>query len=145
MIKSSRNSAWSSRNTLTAAVTAAGIALGAVFISPAVLAQAQPPPVKPGDPRATPPEKIEPPQSKPGDAQVTPGVEPRPNSTDGASNGRSDGEPLGEVLSRTDGVLKPPPNIDPKVVKPAPVPNPGTTPVIPPPGSPGNPSQVRPK
>jgi hypothetical protein len=53
------------------------------------------------------------------------------------------GATLSEKLEATDGVIRPPANIDPEITAPAPVPNPGTTPVIPPPGSPGgNPSVV---
>lgn len=133
-----------SRELLAAMAVSGTLAMASAVLADA-LAQAQPPPVQPGDPRATPPEKIEPPASRPGDAQVSPGVEPRPNSSDSATSGSGTGEPIGDTLSRTDGVLKPPSGVDPGVVVPAPVPNPGTTPVIPPPGSPGNPSPVRPK
>src|SRR5688572_28624351 len=54
-------------------------------------------------------------------------------------------EPLSDKLGRTDGVITPPSDTTPSMTVPAPVPDPGTTPVIPPPGSPGNPSPVRPK
>jgi hypothetical protein len=47
----------------------------------------------------------------------------------------STGETLSERLSRTEGVIKPPASATPDMTVPAPVPNPGTTPVIPPPGS----------
>lgn len=46
-------------------------------------------------------------------------------------------ETLSERLDRTDGVIAPPQGIDPGIRAPAPDPNPGTTPVIPPPGTPG--------
>ena len=36
-------------------------------------------------------------------------------------------------------MIKPPPGVDPQIVKPAPVPEPNSTPVIPPPGVPGGP------
>lgn len=55
------------------------------------------------------------------------------------------GESLSDTLGRTDGVLRPPPTPDSEIRVPAPVPDPGTTPVIPPPGSLANPSPVRPK
>ncbi len=47
----------------------------------------------------------------------------------------STGETLSERLNRTEGVIKPPVTATPDMRVPAPVPNPGTTPVIPPPGS----------
>jgi hypothetical protein len=46
---------------------------------------------------------------------------------------------------RTDGVVRPPAGIDPGMRVPAPNPAPGTTPVIPPPGSPGGDLTVRPR
>jgi hypothetical protein len=51
---------------------------------------------------------------------------------------------LTEKLNRTDGVIKPPDVGSEMVVRP-PVPNPGTTPVIPPPGSPGGNPRLDPK
>jgi hypothetical protein len=55
------------------------------------------------------------------------------------------GGTLSEKLEKSDGVIKPSTNIDPGIAAPAPVPNPGTTPVIPPPGSPGGNPTVQPK
>jgi hypothetical protein len=52
---------------------------------------------------------------------------------------------LSDKLEATDGVIRPPRNVDPEMTTPAPVPNPGTTPVIPPPGSPGGSPQVDPR
>ena len=52
-------------------------------------------------------------------------------------------EPLSDKLARADGVLCPPPGIDPEIR--APTPEAGNTPVIPPPGSPGGDPSVRPK
>ncbi len=52
---------------------------------------------------------------------------------------------LTERLKRSDGVITPPANIDPEISVPAPNPNPNTTPVIPPPGSPGGNPDIRPK
>jgi hypothetical protein len=46
-------------------------------------------------------------------------------------------------LAQTDGVICPPPDIDPNIRAPAP--GGGTTPVIPPPGSPGGDPNVKPK
>jgi hypothetical protein len=59
----------------------------------------------------------------------------------GTTTGR--GEPLGDKLARSDGVLCPPPGIDPEIR--APTPDAGNTPVIPPPGSPGGDPTIRPK
>ncbi|NNM73656.1 hypothetical protein [Enterovirga aerilata] len=51
---------------------------------------------------------------------------------------------LSERLDRTDGVIRPPDTGPDMTVRP-PVPNPGTTPVIPPPGSPGGNPRLDPK
>jgi hypothetical protein len=67
----------------------------------------------------------------------------RPNSEPGITTGRA-AEPLGDKLARSDGVLCPPPGIDPEIRAPTP-PNAGNTPVIPPPGSPGGNPDIRPK
>lgn len=52
-------------------------------------------------------------------------------------------EPLSDKLAKTDGVLCPPGGVDTEMH--VPTPNAGTTPVIPPPGSPGGDQTVRPK
>ena len=52
---------------------------------------------------------------------------------------------LSDKLSRSEGVIKPRRDVDPEIEVPAPVPNPGTTPVIPPPGTPGGDERIRPK
>jgi hypothetical protein len=70
------------------------------------------------DPRNTIPEKIE------------------PNAT---------GTTLSERLERTDGVIAPPATSAPDMRVPAPVPDPGTTPVIRPPGEPGGNQAIQPK
>jgi hypothetical protein len=70
------------------------------------------------DPRSTIPEKIE------------------PNAT---------GTTLSERLERTDGVIAPPATGAPDMRVPAPVPDPGTTPVIRPPGEPGGNQAIQPK
>ncbi len=51
---------------------------------------------------------------------------------------------LSEKLDRTDGVIKPP-DVGTGMTVTPPVPNPGTTPVIPPPGSPGGNPRLDPK
>lgn len=57
----------------------------------------------------------------------------------------STGNTLSDRLERSDGVIRPPETATPDITVPAPVPNPGTTPVIPAPGSPGGNQQVDPK
>ena len=59
------------------------------------------------------------------------------------TQGRPAQESLSEKLARTDGVICPPPDLDPAIRIPAP--GGGRTPVIPPPGSPGGDPSVRPK
>lgn len=88
----------------------------------------------PIDPRSTIPEKMP-------DAGTTPDAG---SASKGAGSG-TDRETLSDTLSRTDGVLKPPATGAPDMRVPAPVPDPNTTPVIPPPGTPGSGSDVRPK
>jgi type II secretory pathway pseudopilin PulG len=65
-----------------------------------------------------------------------------PRST--GSVGRSN-EPLSEKLDRTDGVIRPPADIAPDMTLRSPVPNPGTTLVIPPPSTSGGDQSVEPK
>jgi hypothetical protein len=65
----------------------------------------------------------------PGQTQQAPAAEPREN--------------LSNKLARTDGVLCPPPGVDPDIHEPPP--GGGRTPVIPPPGSPGGDPATRPK
>ncbi|WP_134496233.1 hypothetical protein [Microvirga pakistanensis] len=57
----------------------------------------------------------------------------------------STGSTLSDKLEQSDGVIRPPQTGAPDITVPAPVPEPGTTPVIPPPGSPGGNQQVDPK
>jgi hypothetical protein len=62
----------------------------------------------------------------------------------GTTGSTGSGETLSERLQRSDGVIKPPETAAPDMRVPAPVPNPGTTPVIPPPGtSPTDPVQPK--
>lgn len=68
-------------------------------------------------------------------------IAPNEPSTTGATGGPT----LSDKLEASDGVIRPPANMDPEIAVPAPVPNPGTTPVIPPPGSPGGNTTVDPK
>ena len=59
------------------------------------------------------------------------------------SQGTAPRENLSDKLARTEGVICPPPEIDPDIRLPTP--NAGRMPVIPPPGSPGGDPNVRPK
>jgi hypothetical protein len=52
---------------------------------------------------------------------------------------------LSEKLEQSNGVIRPPADASPDITVPAPVPEPGTTPVIRPPGSPGGNQQIIPK
>jgi hypothetical protein len=73
-------------------------------------------------------------------------MHPAPQSGTAAPEGTTTGqraEPLGDRLARADGVLCPPPGVDPEMHAPAP--DAGKTPVIPPPGSPGGDPTIRPK
>jgi len=69
-------------------------------------------------------------------------IRPEEPSTTGSTGS---GGTLSEKLEQSDGVIRPPTDVDPEMRVPAPVPNPGTTPVIPPPGSPGGNPTVDPK
>ena len=88
----------------------------------------------PGDPAGnqTIPEKD---QSRPNDA-------PNGRARGGAA---ADGSNLSDKLDASGGVIKPESGVDPEIVKPAPVPHPNSTPVIPPPGMPGGPPGPEPK
>ena len=67
-------------------------------------------------------------------------MEDAPAGTPGAAGS------LAEELERSEGVIAPPdPGVDPGLVKPAPDTGAVTTPVIPPPGSPGGGPNVRPR
>ncbi|PNG24981.1 hypothetical protein [Methylocella silvestris] len=63
----------------------------------------------------------------PGTSQVIPEKQGEPLNA-----GRS--ESLSGKLDESGGVIKPKPGVDPGIVKPAPVPEPNSTPVIPPSG-----------
>jgi hypothetical protein len=108
---------------------------GLVFAaSGAAIAQAPPAP-------ATPPQVTAPPAIQHA-ADCTP--QDRPNrAPDGTTVGQAR-EPLGDRLAKSDGVICPPPGVDPEMHAPAPDAG-GNTPVIPPPGSPGGNPNVRPK
>ncbi|MBM6596266.1 hypothetical protein [Microvirga pudoricolor] len=65
------------------------------------------------------------------------------NPTEPSTTGSTDN--LSEKLQQSDGVIRPPNTGTPDMRVPAPVPNPGTTPVIPAPGSPGGNQSIDPK
>jgi hypothetical protein len=109
---------------------AAVIALSVV--AGAAVAQAQDarqPPTLPErpNPQTTVPEKVDPPLAG------TRSAEDPPTGS------------LSRQLEGSKGVIRPPGGIDPEIRVPAPVPDPGTTRVIPPPGSPGSTSPVEPR
>ena len=116
------------------------ILLSSVLMAVASVAAAQAPPSP-----ATPPAKTAPPAPERA-ANCAP-MQPKPNSgtaaPDGTTTGQRATEPLGDKLAKSDGVLCPPPGVDPEMHAPAP--DTGNTPVIPPPGSPGGDPTIRPK
>lgn len=65
--------------------------------------------------------------------------------TPSTSNPPAPAGSLSDRLDKSDGVIKPQEDIDPKIAKPAPEPHPNSTPVIPPPGSPGGRKDIEPK
>ncbi|WEF52443.1 hypothetical protein AFIC_000931 [[Pseudomonas] carboxydohydrogena] len=120
--------------------TTLAVTICALMAAPAaVLAQAAPAPATPQAPIA--PSNTDRPATKCAPTQVAPGesgVQP--------SNPKNQaGKPLGDTLAKSDGVLCPPPGIDPEMHAPTPNPPGGSMPVIPPPGSPGGDPNVRPK
>ncbi|WP_426613696.1 hypothetical protein [Bradyrhizobium sp. McL0616] len=114
------------------------IILASLLIAASGSAIAQAPPAP-----ATPPQAIAP-QSPQRAADCAPQDRPnRATAPDGTTTGQSR-ELLGDKLAKSDGVLCPPPGVDPEMHAPAPTTD-GAMPVIPPPGSPGGDPTVRPK
>jgi hypothetical protein len=113
--------------------------LSCALMAASGVASAQAPPVP-----ATPPAPTAPPAvARANDCAPTQPVPPRGTvAPEGGTTGQR-AEPLGDKLARSDGVLCPPPGVDPEIR--APTPDAGNTPVIPPPGSPGGDPTVRPK
>ena len=62
-----------------------------------------------------------------------------------AAQDRRAGETLSERLDRNSGVIHPPAGMDPGIAVQVPDPHPNSTPVIPPPGTPGGNPLVRPE
>ena len=113
--------------------------LSCVMMAAADVAGAQAPPGP-----TTPPARTAPPSPERA-ADCAP-MRPAPHSGTAVPEGTTTGqraEPLGDKLARSDGVLCPPPGVDPEMR--APTPDAGKTPVIPPPGSPGGDPTIRPK
>ncbi|WP_262269798.1 MULTISPECIES: hypothetical protein [Microvirga] len=108
-------------------ILAAGLGTAALAQNPEVLRQQAP---NMPAPSQMPAEKVEP------DSNLS--------GTNGPSETGSTNT-LSDKLERSDGVIRPPENATPDITVPAPVPDPGTTPVIRPPGSPGGNQQVQPK
>jgi hypothetical protein len=74
------------------------------------------------------------------EGQSDPRQDPRSTGAVGQSN-----QTLSDKLSSTGGVIHPPANIAPDLAVRPPEPNPGTTRIIPPPGSPGGRQDIEPK
>jgi hypothetical protein len=102
-------------------------------------AYAQQPPTSATPPRTAPPAAVQAANCAP----MAPTGSAAPDGAPGSTVGRSSSEPLGDKLAKSDGVMCPPNGVDPEIR--APTPDAGTTPVIPPPGSPGGDPSVRPK
>jgi len=113
--------------------------LSCILIAASGVASAQAPPGP-----ATPPAQTAPPAPlRSGDCMPMRPVPPRGTvAPEGTTTGQS-GEPLGDKLAKSNGVLCPPSGVDPEIR--APTPETGNTPVIPPPGSPGGDPNLRPK
>jgi hypothetical protein len=108
-------------HTLVLATAAIGVAYSAGAQTPILPPQQQSPNMP--APQSTIPEKVAPQD---------------PSST--GSTGT-----LSDKLERSDGVIRPPTGIDPDITARAPDPDPGTTRVIPPPGTPGGDPTLDPK
>jgi hypothetical protein len=104
----------------------------------AAVAQAPPTPRTPQQPGATEPDKRACAQS-----QLPVAPSQRQEQGSGAPSSTGEAPHLSDQLARSDGVICPPPGIDPEIHAPAP--EVGRMPVIPPPGSPGGDPSVRPK
>jgi hypothetical protein len=84
------------------------------------------------------------PGSAPCSPSLSPGVPGTPPVVQGEPQGRTTPpDNLSNRLALSDGVICPPPSVDPDIKLPTP--QGGRTPVIPPPGSPGGDPTIRPK
>jgi hypothetical protein len=120
--------------------SASALLLACVLTASFGAAAAQQPPTP-----ATPPQQTAPPApvQSTNCTPMPPNGSTVPESSAGSTVGRAANEPLGDKLAKSDGVMCPPSGVDPEIR--APTPDAGTTPVIPPPGSPGGDPSVRPK
>jgi hypothetical protein len=109
--------------------------LSFLLASAATVAEAQAPPSPATPPQATAPAPNQNAACAPSNTRGTP-------APDGVTTGQA-GEPLGDKLAKSGGVLCPPSTADSEIH--APTPEGGNTPVIPPPGSPGGNPNVVPK
>jgi len=73
----------------------------------------------------------------PGSNATIPEKQAAPSPPAEAGSDVKSGRSLSQKLDASGGVIKPPSDIDPGIKKPAPVPEPNSTPVITPPGMPG--------
>jgi len=103
---------------------AAVLLMGGGFLDSAL---AQPGPAQRQEPPGPPPAGPVPPER----------LEPGPGSPPSDGRGLGSGTP--------GGVIRPPAGVDPGIQAPAPNPNPGTMPVIPPPGTPGGDPRLEPR
>src|SRR5215208_2457541 len=78
--------------------------------------------------------------------QQNPRTQTAPQDPRSTQSDSRPGETLSERLDRTDGVIRPPATVTPDMPQARPpAPDPRTTPVIPPPGTPGGNPQIEPK
>lgn len=117
------------------------ILLAVLSFAPSV-ASAQAPPTP-----ATPPQQAAPAPTAKGEIRDPRACAPSltPNTPGGEQGTVGQGQPLGEKLAQTDGVICPPGNVDPEIRAPTPNTDNNRMPVIPPPGGPGGDPSTRPK
>ncbi len=119
-----------------------GTAMGILF-SAAAPAGAQTPSGPGTEAPAVPPRAVDPKPCSDPATEAHRNSSPSERSKQGDSSSKQTNETLSDKLSNSNGVLCPTPEVDPGVK--APPPNAATTPVIPPPGSPGGDPTVQPK
>jgi len=81
----------------------------------------------------------------PGSKEVIPEKQAPPISQPSSDSDVKTGRSLSNKLDESNGVIKPSGDVDPAMNKAAPVPNPNSTPVIKPPGTPGGEPGAQPK
>ena len=111
--------------------------MSCVLMAASGVASAQAPPTP-----ATPPAQTAPPAAANNCSPMKPVLPRGTIAPEGSTTGQRT-ESLGDKLAKSDGVLCPPPGVDPEIR--APTPDTGNTPVIPPPAGPGGDPSVRPK